>query len=69
MVSATGTELEVCRDIAARQQLGLKKYGTSVRDNPLELREWIQHCYEETLDKVVYLKRILEEMERRESDT
>ena len=61
--SPTGTEKEVCRDIAKRQELGLSKYGVSVTDNPLDLKEWLQHAYEETLDKAVYLKRAIEEME------
>ena len=61
--SPTGTEMEVCKDIAKRQELGLSKYGVSVRDNPIDLKEWLQHAYEETLDKAVYLKRAIEEME------
>lgn len=60
----TGTEASVCRDIAERQQLGLAKYGTSVADNPLELRQWMQHCYEELLDASVYIKRAMEEMDK-----
>lgn len=60
----TGTEAEVCRDIAARQALGLRKYGVSVADNPLSLREWLQHAYEETLDAAIYLKRAITELEK-----
>ena len=59
----TGTELAVCTDIAERQRLGIKKYGTTVRDNKLSLREWIQHAYEETLDQAIYLKRAIEEID------
>jgi chromosome segregation ATPase len=55
----SGTEAEVCYDIAARQQKGIAKYGVSVADNPLALREWLQHAYEETLDNAVYLKRAI----------
>lgn len=62
----SGTELAVCIDIAKRQQLGIAKYGTTVADNPLTLRDWLRHTYEETLDKAVYLKRAIEEMEREE---
>lgn len=61
--TATGTEAAVCADIAKRQQLGIAKYGTTVAENPLELREWLQHAYEETLDQAVYLKRAIEEIE------
>lgn len=60
----TGTEAAVCADIAKRQQLGIAKYGTTVAENPLELHEWLQHAYEETLDQAVYLKRAIEDMER-----
>jgi hypothetical protein len=60
---ATGTEAAVCGDIAERQQRGIEKYGATVRDNPLTLRAWLQHAYEETLDKAVYLKRAIEEID------
>jgi len=55
----SGIEAEVCADIAARQAKGIEKYGVSVADNPLALREWLQHAYEETLDQAVYLKRAI----------
>ena len=61
--TATGTEARVCADLAARQQLGIAKYGTTVADNPLSLREWLQHAYEEALDLAVYLRRAIEEHE------
>lgn len=60
----TGTESRVCEDITKRQALGLSKYGVSVEDNPLPLRDWLQHAYEETLDKAVYLKRAIEELDK-----
>jgi hypothetical protein len=61
--SPSGIEAVVCRDIAERQQKGIAKYGVTVAENPLELREWLQHAYEETLDKAIYLKRAIAEME------
>lgn len=63
METATGTESRVCDDIAHRQALGIAKYGKAVADNPLKLREWLQHAYEEALDNAVYLKRAIEEMD------
>ena len=62
--TATGTEAEVCKDIAERQQRGIAKYNTTVRDNPLALRQWLQHAYEECLDQAIYLKRAMEEIDR-----
>lgn len=64
----TGTEARVCADIARRQQIGIQKYGITVEQNPLSLREWLQHAYEETLDKAVYLRRAIEEMDKAQDD-
>lgn len=63
MQPASGTEARVCEDIAKRQRVGLNKYGVSVADNPLSMKEWIQHAYEECLDQAVYLKRILDKLD------
>jgi len=38
-----GTEARVCDDITERQAPGINKYGTSVENNPLGLKEWLQH--------------------------
>ena len=59
----SGTEADVCADIAARQAKGIAKYGTTVADNPLALKQWLQHAYEESLDHSVYLKRAMQEMD------
>ena len=58
------TESEVCTDIKRRQELGITKYGTTVAQNPLELRQWLQHAYEEKLDDVVYMKRAIQELDK-----
>jgi len=39
MSKPTGIEAIVCHDITERQKFGLAKYGTTVEDNPLPLRE------------------------------
>jgi hypothetical protein len=44
--------------------VGIKKYGTTVAENPLSLREWLQHAYEETLDNAVYLRRAIAEIDK-----
>lgn len=61
-----GIEAEVCIEIARRQEKGIAKYGTTVADNPLSLRQWLQHAYEETLDKAIYLKRAIAEIDAQE---
>lgn len=64
----TGIEAIVCNDIAARQQLGIAKYGTTVADNPLPLRAWLEHAYEECLDQAVYLRRAMAEVDSAEKE-
>lgn len=62
-----GTEADVCIDIGRRQQLGKSKYGTTVAENPLSLRQWLQHAYEEALDQAIYLKRAIAEIDAQEA--
>lgn len=63
-IRAQGTEARVCLDIAGRQSVGLKKYGVAAEGNPLTLRQWLQHAYEETLDQAIYLKRAMDEIDK-----
>lgn len=58
----SGIEKLICEDIASRQQVGIKKYGTTVQENPLSHEQWLQHAYEEALDLAVYLRRALHEI-------
>lgn len=64
-LDVSGIEAKVCLDIQQRQALGIAKYGQTVTDNPLSLREWLQHAYEECLDQAVYLRLAMEEIEGR----
>ena len=63
-MSIKDTETQVCADIKRRQELGIAKYGTTVAQNPLELRQWLQHAYEEKLDDAVYMKRAIQELDK-----
>ena len=63
-----GTEAEVCADIARRQAFGKNKYGMIVAENPSSLRaRLLHHAYEETLDKAVYLKRAIAEIDAQQA--
>lgn len=62
-LDVTGIEAQVCWDIADRQRDGTNKYGTTVDRNPLALKQWLQHAYEEALDQAIYLKRAMKELE------
>ena len=61
------TEQEVCKNILDRQQLGIAKYGRTVAGNPLTERQWIQHLFEELLDASIYCKRLMQEMDAKNS--
>jgi len=38
-----------------------------VAGNPLTERQWLQHAYEEALDLSIYLKRLMQEMDAKNS--
>lgn len=65
---ATGVELTAQNMIAKRQLLGINKYGTTVRDNQLSHRQWLQHAAEEAADLLVYLLRSIEEIDKTSDD-
>lgn len=67
-MTPTGTEARVCDLIAARQRLGIAKYGTTVEKNPLTHRQWLQHALEESLDLAVYLARSIEQLDKQQDD-
>ena len=46
--------------------MGINKYGTTVAENPLSLREWLVHAKEEALDQAIYLQRAIEEIDAQE---
>ena len=62
----TGVEARVCQDIAARQRLGIAKYGCTVGANKGDLKYWMQNLFEEILDASIYLKRAIIELENAE---
>lgn len=53
----------VRNDLLQRSEVGIKKYGFTLHDNPLELKDWLQHAYEECLDQANYLKAAIMKME------
>ena len=64
-MTPTGTEARVIALIAERQKLGIAKYGTTVAENPLSLRQWLQHALEESLDQSIYLQRAIDEIDNK----
>lgn len=50
-------------DLLQRSELGIAKYGQTLDRTDLNLRDWLQHAYEETLDQANYLKRAIMEID------
>jgi len=50
-----------------RSIVGLKKYGVTTVDNPLTLREWLQHALEEALDMANYLQAAITKIDNEET--
>lgn len=55
---------EVRSDLHNRSQRGIEKYNTTLDRNDLDLVDWLQHAYEETLDKALYLKKSIKQLEQ-----
>ena len=49
-----------------RSIVGLHKYGTTVNDNPLSRKQWLQHALEEALDLANYLQKLIQEENKEE---
>lgn len=46
-----------------RSIVGLVKYGVTTDNNPLSLRDWLQHALEETLDLANYLQAAISKLD------
>ena len=55
---------EVINDLLRREEVGLKKYGTTVDRGDLSGKQWMQHFYEELLDGAVYARKFLQDMRK-----
>lgn len=53
---------EVRKDLRERSEIGIAKYNTTLDRTDIDLKGWLQHAYEETLDKALYLKRAIREI-------
>lgn len=55
---------KVREQLLMRSIVGLKKYGVTTDRTDLDLRDWLQHALEETLDKAVYLQAAISLIDR-----
>lgn len=47
-----------------RSDVGIKKYGTTLQDNKLELLEWIDHLQCELMDATLYIEKLKQELSK-----
>ena len=59
----------VMNDLNERSRIGVEKYNTTLEREDLSLKDWLQHTYEETLDKANYLKRAILELEKNDTQS
>ena len=46
-----------------RSDVGYKKYGVTLEDDPSKMLEWLNHLQEELMDAVLYLQKAKEKYE------
>ena len=52
-------EDEVCKKIQARSDVGKEKYGVTMEEEILSIREWLNHLQQELMDAAVYAEKLL----------
>lgn len=50
---------EINADLQKREQKGINTYGTKLDDADLNKEQLLNHLYEELLDSVFYIKRLI----------
>ena len=51
-----------------RSDVGYKKYGDTLEEDPSEMLEWLNHLQEELMDAVLYLQKAKEKYEATSSE-
>jgi hypothetical protein len=50
--------------LRSRSETGIRKYGTTLDRTDLEIKQWIDHAIEESLDHALYLMKIKDELNK-----
>jgi catabolite regulation protein CreA len=58
----------VCTKFVNRSDVGYKKYGVTLEDDPSEMLVWLNHLQEELMDAVLYLQKAKEKYEAQSSE-
>jgi len=52
-------EDSVCDKIQQRAEVGKNKYGVTMEEEVLSIREWLNHLQQELMDASVYIEKLL----------
>ena len=58
----------VVNKFVGRSDVGYKKYGVTLEEDPSEMLEWLNHLQEELMDAVLYLQKAKEKYEASSSE-
>jgi len=50
--------------LRSRSETGIRKYGTTLDRTDLEIKQWIDHAIEESLDHALYLMKLKDELNK-----
>jgi hypothetical protein len=53
---------KIAQMLRSRSETGIRKYGTTLDRTDLEVKQWIDHAIEESLDHALYLMKLKEEL-------
>lgn len=54
--------LKVIERFKQRSEIGQKKYGTTMDRTDLSTKEWIDHAIEESMDLILYLEKLKQQL-------
>jgi hypothetical protein len=53
---------KIAQMLRSRSETGIRKYGTTMDRTDLEIKQWIDHAIEESLDHALYLMKLKDEL-------
>ena len=54
---------KIAQMLRSRSETGIRKYGTTLDRTDLEVKQWIDHAIEESLDHALYLMKLKDELD------
>ena len=55
---------KIAQMLRSRSETGIRKYGTTMDRTDLEVKQWIDHAIEESLDHSLYLMKLKDELNK-----